>query len=49
MFVVTFEHSFTLDVGAAGAYLRFTGDVTLEHRSGGEVTTALGQTLWEPL
>jgi hypothetical protein len=51
-FRVTFEHrrdAYTLDLGAAGAYLRFTGDVTLEHGSGGEVLTASGQTLWELL
>jgi hypothetical protein len=51
-FRVAFEHrcdAFTLDFGAAGAYQRFTGDVTLEHRHCGEVTTASGQTLWELL
>jgi hypothetical protein len=51
-FRVTFEHrrdAFTLDLGAAGAYLRFTGDVTIEHRHGAEVTTESAQTLWELL
>ena len=51
-FLVMFEHrrdAFTLDFGAAGAYLRFTGDVTLEHRSVDQATTASGQTLWELL
>jgi predicted secreted hydrolase len=51
-FRVTFEHrrdAFTLDFGAAGAYLRFTGDVSIEHRTAGSVATASGKTLWELL
>jgi hypothetical protein len=51
-FCITFAHrrdAFTLDFGAAGAYLRFTGDVTVEHRSKRGTTTASGQTLWELL
>ena len=51
-FVVTFEHRrdvSTLDFGTAGAYLRFIGDVTVEHRTGDDVATASGQTLWELL
>ena len=51
-FQVTFEHrrdAFTLDLGEPGAYLRFTGDVNLEHHSGGEVATASTQSLWELL
>lgn len=51
-FRVTFQHrrdAFTLDFGAAGAYLRFSGDVAVEHRSAGEVTAVSGQTLWELL
>lgn len=51
-FRVTFEHrrdAFTLDLGEPGAYLRFTGDVTVEHRCGGEVATATAQSLWELL
>jgi hypothetical protein len=52
VFRVTFEHrrdAYTLDFGAAGAYLRFIGDVTIEHDAGGRVFTASGQTLWELL
>jgi hypothetical protein len=51
-FRVTFDHrrdAFTLEFGAAGAYLRFTGDVTIEHRHGAQVTTESAQTLWELL
>jgi hypothetical protein len=51
-FVVTFSHRrdvSTLDFGAAGAYLRFIGDVAVEHRIGGDVSRASGQTLWELL
>jgi hypothetical protein len=51
-FCVTFEHrrdAFTMDFGAAGAYLRFIGDVTVEHHSREGVTKAAGQTLWELL
>jgi predicted secreted hydrolase len=51
-FCVTFEHrrdAFTLDFGAAGAYLRFTGDVTIEHRQGDDVTTKTAESLWELL
>jgi predicted secreted hydrolase len=51
-FRVTFEHrrdAYALDFGAAGAYLRFIGDVTVEHDAGGRVSTASGQTLWELL
>ncbi len=51
-FRVTFDHrrdAYTLDFGAAGAYLRFTGDVTIEHRHGAEVTTETAQSLWELL
>lgn len=33
----------------AGAYLRFKGDVGIEHRHDGEVSHASGQTLWELL
>jgi hypothetical protein len=29
--------------------LRFTGDVSLEHHAGAEVSTASGTTLWELL
>ena len=39
----------TLDFGTAGAYLRFIGDVSVEHRNGDVVSTASGQTLWELL
>jgi predicted secreted hydrolase len=51
-FRVKFDHRhdvFTLDFGATGAYLRFTGDVTIEHRSADGVATASGETLWELL
>ena len=51
-FGVTFEHrrdAYTLDLGAAGAYLRFTGDVTVEHGTPTRSATAHGQTLWELL
>jgi hypothetical protein len=51
-FRVTFDHRrdvFTLDFGAAGAYLRFTGDVTIEHQTTDSVSTASGNTLWELL
>jgi hypothetical protein len=51
-FGVSFEHrrdAFTLDLGAAGAYLRFTGDVTVEHGTSARSATAHGQTLWELL
>lgn len=51
-FRVTFEHrhdAFTLDFGAAGAYLRFMGDVTIEHRCGGASTVESDQALWELL
>jgi hypothetical protein len=51
-FTVTFVHErdvSTLDFGAAGAYLRFMGDVAIEHRRGAETTTASGRTLWELL
>lgn len=58
--VTTGEHKFTitfcqqrevstLDFGAAGAYLRFVGDVTVEHRHGGSVDTATDKALWELL
>ena len=39
LFTVTFVHELdvsTLDFGAAGAYLRFIGDVTIEHHDGVE-------------
>jgi hypothetical protein len=51
-FTVTFVHErdvSTLDFGAAGAYLRFIGDVTLEHHDGIEASSAAGRTLWELL
>ena len=51
-FRVTFDHRrdvFNLDFGAAGAYLRFTGDVSIEHHTGDGVSTASGKTLWELL
>jgi hypothetical protein len=51
-FRVTFDHrrdAFMLDFGAAGAYLRFIGDVTVEHLDGGQVSTESGETLWELL
>jgi hypothetical protein len=51
-FRVLFEHrrdAYTLDLGTAGAYLRFTGDVTIEHDAAGSVSTQSGQTLWELL
>jgi predicted secreted hydrolase len=51
-FTVTFVHErdvSTLDFGAAGAYLRFIGDVTIEHDDGVDVSTAAGRTLWELL
>ena len=51
-FVVTFEHRrdvSTLDFGTAGAYLRFIGDVAVDHRHGDDLSTASGQTLWELL
>lgn len=52
MFRVMFEHrrdAYTLDLGTAGAYLRFTGDVSIEHHRAGEVTTVTDQSLWELL
>jgi hypothetical protein len=51
-FTVVFDHRrevSTLDFGTAGAYLRFIGDVSVEHRNGDDVSTAFGQTLWELL
>lgn len=51
-FRVTFQHqrdSFALDLGEAGAYLRFLGDVTVEHGGGDEADAVTGQTLWELL
>jgi hypothetical protein len=51
-FRLIFEHrrdAFTLDLGEPGAYLRFTGDVTIEHRSGSDLVTASAQSLWELL
>jgi predicted secreted hydrolase len=51
-FVVIFEHRrdvSNLDFGAAGAYLRFTGDVSLEHHTRDGVSTVSGETLWELL
>jgi hypothetical protein len=51
-FGVTFEHPrnvHTLDLGAAGAYLRFIGDVTVEHDDGSGASTQTGRTLWELL
>jgi len=53
IFRMKFEHrhdAYALDFGAAGAYLRFIGDVTIEHDgASGRVSTASGQTLWELL
>ena len=49
---MVFDHSrdvSTLDFGTAGAYLRFIGDVSVDHRNGDDVSTASGQTLWELL
>lgn len=51
-FVVTFRHQrdvSILDFGAAGAYLRFVGDVELEHAVGGVTEAASGRALWELL
>lgn len=51
-FTITFTHrrdAFTLDLGSAGAYLRFTGDVAVEHATATETVTVAGQTLWELL
>jgi predicted secreted hydrolase len=51
-FRVKFDHRrdvFTLDFGSAGAYLRFTGDVSIEHHSADGVSTTSGKTLWELL
>ena len=51
-FRVRFDHRrdvFTLDFGSAGAYLRFTGDVSIEHHTAAGVSTASGKTLWELL
>lgn len=39
----------TLDFGPAGAYLRFRGEVTVEHSHDGVVDTASGTALWELL
>jgi predicted secreted hydrolase len=39
----------TLDFGAAGAYLRFLGDVTVERNSDGILDAATGGALWELL
>ena len=41
--------AFTLDLGEPGAYLRFTGAVTVEHRNGQATTTVADQSLWELL
>jgi hypothetical protein len=51
-FRVEFDHRrdvFMLDFGAAGAYLRFTGDVSIEHHTAQGVSTTSGETLWELL
>nr|MDP9167071.1 hydroxyneurosporene dehydrogenase [Actinomycetota bacterium] len=51
-FVVTFDHrrdAYTLDFGAAGAYLRFSGDVSIEHRDGTGSSTESATALWELL
>ena len=51
-FRVKFDHRrdvFTLDFGSAGAYLRFIGDVSIEHETADGVSTASGKTLWELL
>ncbi|OBI97733.1 lipocalin-like domain-containing protein [Mycobacterium asiaticum] len=51
-FTVTFRQQrevSTLDFGSAGAYLRFSGDATVEHRHGGAVDVASDRTLWELL
>jgi predicted secreted hydrolase len=51
-FRVQFDHRldvFTLDFGAAGAYLRFTGDVSIEHHTADGLSTASAQALWELL
>src|SRR5262249_49870063 len=51
-FRVKFDHRrdvFTLDFGPAGAYLRFTGDVSIEHPTAEGVSTDSGKTLWELL
>jgi hypothetical protein len=50
VFRVMFEYrrdAYTLDLGTAGAYLRFTGDVTIEHEGAGRFFAEAGQTLWE--
>lgn len=39
----------TLDFGSAGAYLRFRGNVTVEHSHDGVVETATDRALWELL
>ncbi len=52
VFRVTFSQQqevSTLDFGSAGAYLRFRGDVTVEHSHDGVVDAATGRTLWELL
>lgn len=51
-FSITFDRErdvSTLDFGAAGAYLRFIGDVTIDHQRGADVVAASGRTLWELL
>jgi len=52
-YAVCFERNkdvFTLDFGRAGAYHRFVGDVTLEHREGGELLERVSaDALWELL
>jgi hypothetical protein len=51
-FTVTFrrrQDGYLLDFGAVGAYHRFHGDVTLEHRADGQTTTVEGPTMWELL
>ncbi|GAA3047857.1 hydroxyneurosporene dehydrogenase [Streptomyces glomeratus] len=51
-YAVTFQHrkdAFLLDLGNAGAYHRFIGDVTVEHTHAGRTDIARGRTLWELL
>ncbi|MEU6369380.1 hypothetical protein ABZ876_27455 [Streptomyces sp. NPDC046931] len=51
-YAVTFQHrrdAFLLDLGSAGAYHRFIGDVTVEHTHAGRTDIARGRTLWQLL
>lgn len=51
-FDIAFDHrrdAFALDFAPAGAYLRFTGDVSIAHHSAEGVTRASDKALWELL